>query len=130
MVDVAGYHQVISTEQRESYERDGYLQLPGFVDSDTLNGLEKASNEFVELSRELRASGKILDLEPGHTGEEPRIRRLNSPVDHHETFRHMIDSFRFGRVGILGLYPAIGCAYVNGKQFSSLTKIIHRTSSS
>mgnify|MGYP000099265959 FL=1 len=105
MVDVAGYHQVISTEQRESYERDGYLQLPGFVDSNTLSGLKKASNEFVEFSRELRTSGKVLDLEPGHTGEEPRIRRLNSPVDNHETFRE----FSF-----VGAAAELACALLGG----------------
>jgi len=87
MVDTAWDHQVISPEQCERYERDGYLQLAGFVDSDTLDDLQKASDEFVELSRDSHTSGKVLDLEPGHTGEAPRIRRLNSPVDNHETFR-------------------------------------------
>lgn len=105
MVDVAGYHQVISTEQRESYERDGYLQLPGFLDSDTLNGLKIASNEFVELSREFRTSGKLLDLEPSHTGEEPRIRRLNSPVDNHETFREF---------SLVGAAAELACALLGG----------------
>lgn len=105
MVDVAGYHQVISTEQRESYERDGYLQLPGFLDSDTLNGLKIASNEFVELSREFRTSGKLLDLEPSHTGEEPRIRRLNSPVDNHETFREF---------SLVGAAEELACALLGG----------------
>ena len=57
MVDVAVYHQVIITEHRESYERDVYLQLPVFIDSNTLAGLKKAAVEFVDLCREFRTSG-------------------------------------------------------------------------
>ena len=87
MVDVDVGDQTITSAQRESYERGGYLHLEAFVDLATLDALSKASAEFVELSRELSASGKILDLEPGHTAEAPRIRRLNSPVDQHGTFR-------------------------------------------
>ncbi|MEC8922913.1 MAG: phytanoyl-CoA dioxygenase family protein [Actinomycetota bacterium] len=87
MVDVDVGDQTITSAQRESYERGGYLHLEAFVDLATLDALSKASAEFVELSRELSASGKILDLEPGHTADAPRIRRLNSPVDQHETFR-------------------------------------------
>ncbi|MGB5760464.1 MAG: phytanoyl-CoA dioxygenase family protein [Acidimicrobiales bacterium] len=78
---------VLSTEQKDFYHRTGYLQLPGFVDTQWLAELRAASAEFVELSREIAASNKVLDVEPNHTAQQPRLRRLISPVDQHDTFR-------------------------------------------
>jgi len=77
----------LSSTQLESYESDGYLHLDRFVGSEILSGLQTAADEFVEISRHMTESDKILDLEPGHSAAAPRIRRLNSPVDHHEVFR-------------------------------------------
>lgn len=78
---------VLSDAQSEFYVRHGYLQLPGFVDQEWLAELRAAAAEFVEMSRGIDASNKILDVEPSHTRDQPKLRRLNSPVDNHETFR-------------------------------------------
>ena len=42
--------------------------------------------EFVEKSRSLEASNAIFDLEASHSAASPRLRRLVSPADLHETF--------------------------------------------
>ncbi len=78
---------LLSPEQIESYVDNGYLHLPAFVDERWLADLGSASDEFVEQSRSLTASSRSIDIEPGHTAEAPRLRRLSSPVDHHQTFR-------------------------------------------
>jgi ectoine hydroxylase-related dioxygenase (phytanoyl-CoA dioxygenase family) len=72
---------------RERYQRDGYLLLPSYVSPAWLEELKAVAAEFVERSRSLSASDKMLDLEPDHCAERPRLRRLVSPLDHHETFR-------------------------------------------
>ncbi|MDH5291871.1 MAG: phytanoyl-CoA dioxygenase family protein [Acidimicrobiia bacterium] len=77
----------LTEADRARYEADGYLLLPGFVGQAWLDELCSAAAEFVERSRELTASTKVLDLEPDHTAERPRLRRLVSPLDHHEAFR-------------------------------------------
>lgn len=77
---------VLSDEQRRFYRDNGYLQLESFVDDTWLAALRAASDEFVEQSRSITASNKVLDVEPDHTAEQPRLRRLVSPVDQHETF--------------------------------------------
>ena len=77
---------LISDEQRDFYATNGYLQLERFVSQEWLDELQAASQEFVELSRELAESNKVLDVEPGHTSESPRLRRLISPLDHHDVF--------------------------------------------
>ncbi|MDP6901188.1 MAG: phytanoyl-CoA dioxygenase family protein [Acidimicrobiales bacterium] len=79
---------LISSAQLESYEADGYLHLDRFVGDAALSALQTAADEFVEISKHMTESDKVLDLEPDHSATAPRIRRLNSPVDRHEVFRH------------------------------------------
>ncbi len=78
---------LLSDEDLRNYQERGYLHLESFVEAATLADLQRAAGEFVEVSRGLETSNKMLDLEPSHTSENPRIRRLNSPVDNHDTFR-------------------------------------------
>lgn len=78
---------ILTDGQRSSYREQGYLQLESFVDDAWLTRLRAASEEFVEMSRELTASNKVLDIEPNHCADNPRLRRLVSPLDQHETFR-------------------------------------------
>ncbi|MGH1487895.1 MAG: phytanoyl-CoA dioxygenase family protein [Acidimicrobiales bacterium] len=77
---------ILSPEQQRHYRENGYLQLESFVDQKWLAELRAASDEFVELSRGIEVSNKVLDVEPDHSAERPRLRRLVSPVDQHETF--------------------------------------------
>jgi ectoine hydroxylase-related dioxygenase (phytanoyl-CoA dioxygenase family) len=78
---------VLSTDHRENYRAAGYLHLDSFVGREWLDELRAASAEFVEASRRIERSNRVLDLEPTHTADDPRLRRLISPVEHHETFR-------------------------------------------
>ena len=78
---------LLSDEDLRNYQERGYLHLESFVEAATLADLQRAAAEFVQVSRGLETSNKMLDLEPSHTPENPRIRRLNSPVDNHDTFR-------------------------------------------
>ena len=82
-------HDVVTAEQIECYETDGYLQLESFVDATWMTDLRAASAEFIEQSRLLTSSTRRFDLEAGHTADEPRLRRLVSPVDLHETFHRL-----------------------------------------
>ena len=78
---------LLSDEQKALYHEHGYLQLESFVDGGWLADLRAASEEFVEASRTLATSSRVLDVEPTHTADAPRLRRLVSPLDHHATFR-------------------------------------------
>jgi ectoine hydroxylase-related dioxygenase (phytanoyl-CoA dioxygenase family) len=77
---------VLTLEQRAAYERDGYLAVAGLVHAGWLHRLRAVMSEFVEHSRTLTESNILFDLEPDHTAESPRLRRLVSPADLHETF--------------------------------------------
>ncbi len=78
---------VLSADESDFYRRNGYLQIPGLVGQEWLTELRAASAEFIELSRDITESNKVLDVEPSHTADRPKLRRLNSPVDNHESFR-------------------------------------------
>jgi len=78
--------KVLSPTQRAAYERDGFLAVAGLVDAAWLRRLRAVTAEFVEHSRTLTESNVIFDLEPDHTADSPRLRRLVSPADLHATF--------------------------------------------
>ncbi|MCY3952250.1 MAG: phytanoyl-CoA dioxygenase family protein [bacterium] len=81
--DTAG---LITDAQRAEYEANGYLCLPGFVGQEWLDELNAVTAEFVEASRSETSSGEIFDLEPSHTAQAPKLRRLNYPVERHPTY--------------------------------------------
>ena len=78
--------RVLAPEQCDAYLRDGFIAVESFVDEDWLTRLREVAAEFVQKSRSLTESNRIFDLEPGHSAESPRLRRLTSPADLHETF--------------------------------------------
>lgn len=96
---------LLSDEDLRNYQERGYLHLESFVEAATLADLQRAAAEFVEVSRGLETSNKMLDLEPSHTSENPRIRRLNSPVDNHDTFRTF---------ALEGSAAALACSILGG----------------
>ncbi len=78
--------KVLSPEQREFYFENGYLLIERAVGDELLERLRVVTAEMVEKSRELTCSDAVFDLEPGHSQESPRLRRLSSPADHHPDF--------------------------------------------
>ena len=72
--------KVLSDDQRRFYFEHGYLHLDGFVDSDWLDRLWAVTDRFIDDSRSRTASDDVFDLEPAHTADSPRLRRLNQPV--------------------------------------------------
>src|SRR2546421_7034158 len=77
---------VLSEAQREHYHRSGWVAVPGLVDSEWLERLRRVTDEFVDASRTLTESNMLYDLDVGHSADDPRLRRLSSPTDLHETY--------------------------------------------
>ena len=77
---------VLSQAQRDRYARDGWIAVPGLVDSEWLERLRVITAEFVDSSRTLTESNVLFDLDEGHTADEPRLRRLSSPTDLHDAY--------------------------------------------
>jgi ectoine hydroxylase len=78
---------VLTDAQRRSYFDDGFLLLEGFVSGQRLQALRSAMADLIDESRQVSTSNGKFDLEPDHSSTEPRLRRVTSPISHHETFR-------------------------------------------
>ena len=71
---------VLTKEQREFYFENGYVLLESVVPMETIERLREVTEAMVERSRSVSQSDAIFDLEPGHSADTPRLRRLSSPV--------------------------------------------------
>ena len=72
--------RVLTQAQREHYFQHGYVGAPGVVPRAWLDRLNERTAAYVEESRQANGDRRF-DLEPDHSAECPRIRRLNSPTD-------------------------------------------------
>ena len=70
----------------ERYRRDGYISLEGIYPLAQMEELRRITDGFVERSREVTEHSDMFDLEPGHTAEHPRLRRLKNPVRFDEAY--------------------------------------------
>ncbi len=66
----------LTPSQVSAFAKEGYLCLPGFISNDWLDRLDSAMNRFIEESRTLASSSASILVEPGHTPENPRLRRI------------------------------------------------------
>ena len=73
--------RALDAGQKRQFEEDGFLILEEFVDARWLRRLLETTQRFVDSSRQLEASTPLFDLEPDHTPQTPRLRRLVSPAD-------------------------------------------------
>lgn len=86
MGNVTTTQRVLNDDQVEHYKTKGYVLIENAISDEWLARLLAASDEFVDQSRTLTESTKMLDLEASHSADNPRLRRLTSPVDNHPTF--------------------------------------------
>ena len=78
--------RVLTDGQRQTYFDKGYLLVESAVDSDWIERLLATTAEMVDRSRSIAESDSIFDLEPGHSSDNPRLRRLSSPTDQHSIY--------------------------------------------
>ncbi len=78
---------MLSREQIAFYHERGYLGVENVLRAEEVDELRRITDVFVEKSREVAEHTAVFDLEPGHTPENPRLRRLKSPIEHHEVYR-------------------------------------------
>ncbi len=77
---------MLSPQQIAFYHENGYLTVENVLQPDELAALQRVTDEFVERSRSITAHDAIFDLEPNHSAEKPRLRRIKSPILHHEVY--------------------------------------------
>lgn len=81
---------MLSQADVERYNRDGFIVVPGALSKGEVAGLRQATDDFVEKSRTVSAHNEVYDLEPGHSGERPKVRRIKTPDKWDSRFAAMV----------------------------------------
>lgn len=84
----------LSEEQIANYRRDGYLSVENVLDPGEIAELQKVTEMFVERSRKVTNHTEDFDLEPGHTPESPKLRRLKDPHRQHPIYDGLLKNPR------------------------------------
>jgi len=80
---------MLTREQIESYYENGFLAVEGVYSPAEMAEARSVVEELVEQSRAIAGHTDVYDLEPGHTPERPRVRRLKSPCAVHPAFERL-----------------------------------------
>ncbi len=78
--------RVLSQAQREHYFEHGFVGVEELVPAGTLSDLQRVTTEFQEQSRAVTVSDGVFDIGPGHSAENPVLRRLKRPDERHQVF--------------------------------------------
>ena len=82
---------MLSRQQKDTYEDKGFLVVEDVLSADEVLALREVTDYFVEQSRTVTEHTDVFDLEPEHTPEEPRLRRLKAPVEQHQIYRDILN---------------------------------------
>ena len=76
--------------QIDFYRQNGYLGIENVLSAGEIADLRRVTDEFVGRSREVSEHNDVFDLEPGHTSENPRVRRIKNAALHHPAYRRTL----------------------------------------
>lgn len=96
--------KIISEEKRLEFFEDGGIKVENILSPEWLQKCQKAINNFINESRNLKKSNSIYDIQPDHTKENPKLRRVSSPCDHNDDLWRLLTEGPIGDVAedILG----------------------------
>jgi ectoine hydroxylase-related dioxygenase (phytanoyl-CoA dioxygenase family) len=106
---------MLTQEQVQSYRRDGYLLVEDVLDATALEAVRRVVDGLVEASRSVTEHNHVYDLEPTHTAEEPRVRRIKEPHHVHPVFRDIAFSKKIADILTPLIGTTSGIRYQTGK---------------
>ncbi len=77
---------MLTFEQTDFYEQNGYLMVEDVITKEQLNKLQEITYDFIESSRHVTKNDDIFDLDEGHSAETPRLTRIKLPHKQNEYF--------------------------------------------
>ncbi len=80
----------LSNDSINFYRDYGYLYVENLLSEKEILELRKVSDEFLEKSRTASNHSEVFDLEPGHSYESPKLRRLKNPIEQHEVYNRTV----------------------------------------
>jgi ectoine hydroxylase-related dioxygenase (phytanoyl-CoA dioxygenase family) len=106
---------MLTRDQVQSYRTDGYLVIENVLSEADLESLRRVVEGLVEASRSVTEHDSVYDLEPTHTPEAPRVRRIKEPHNVHPVFRDIAFSKRIADVLTPLIGTTSGIRYQTGK---------------
>lgn len=82
----------LTPQQLDFYRREGYVVAHDVLDASELGRLHAAMNELLAGALGISDHTPLYDLEDTHSPEQPRVRRLKLPHQHHPVFHELIRS--------------------------------------
>jgi len=83
---------VISAKQVEFYRQNGYVVVVNVVDAAMRDGMKAVIADLIAKAKGLTTHDDIYDLEPSHTPDLPRVRRIKKPTKVHPIFDQLVKS--------------------------------------
>ena len=84
----------IDPEALARYRRDGVIVIEGLLDDVARRRMKQALAGLIERARDVRTHDDVYDLEPAHSPEQPRVRRIKKPHLVHPVFDEFMRSPR------------------------------------
>jgi ectoine hydroxylase-related dioxygenase (phytanoyl-CoA dioxygenase family) len=81
---------MISQQDVAFYRENGYLVVANVLSGAEIEELRRVTDEFVEKARSRTSHDDIYDLEDSHSAAEPRVRRIKTPHQWHESYARMV----------------------------------------
>jgi phytanoyl-CoA hydroxylase len=83
---------MISQQDVQAYKRDGFIMVPDVLDAARLSAVRNVIAELIVGSVNTLEHTDVYDLEPGHTAENPKVRRIKAPHKVHPIFDEIVRS--------------------------------------
>src|SRR6478672_8423089 len=83
---------MLSESHVQAYRRDGVIVVPDVLDGQVLARMRQVVAELVAGAANTSQHTDVYDLEPGHTPESPRVRRIKAPHKVHAVFDEVVRS--------------------------------------
>jgi ectoine hydroxylase-related dioxygenase (phytanoyl-CoA dioxygenase family) len=84
----------IGPDELARYRRDGVIVVEGLLDDVMRQRMKQVLADLIEKSREVSTHDDVYDLEPTHTAQQPRVRRIKKPHVVHPVFAEFMRSPR------------------------------------
>ncbi|HZP93654.1 MAG TPA: phytanoyl-CoA dioxygenase family protein [Burkholderiales bacterium] len=77
---------MISRKDVEFYRENGYIVVENLIDAGMLARIRSVIGDFISRAGGVTAHNEVYDLEPTHTPQAPRVRRIKTPHKWHPIF--------------------------------------------
>lgn len=77
----------LTPDELDFYDEQGYLVIADAVPADMLKAVIDETERMVAVASTISEGTPMLDLDPSHTPEKPRVRRIKSQHEHSDFFK-------------------------------------------